>query len=84
MVRDALDYKSCTFKCMIVVRISDECVALYELGTCFECAPGLSSAMFSFLSFFFLKFSGFVVVKLLRLIYQQLYSSKLFFRFGKY
>ena len=53
MVREALDYKSCTFKCMIVVRMCDECVALYELGTCFECAPGLSYAMFSFLSFFF-------------------------------
>ena len=53
MAREALDNKSCTFKCMIVVRMWDECVALYELGTCFECAPGLSSAMFYFLFFFF-------------------------------
>ena len=53
MVWEALDYKSCTFKCMIVLRMCDECVALYKLGTCFECAPGLSSAMFPFLSFFF-------------------------------
>ena len=60
MVREALDYKSCTFKCMILVRMCDECVALYELGTCFECVPGLSSALFSFLSFFF--FFNFLVL----------------------
>ena len=84
MIREALDYKSCTFMCMIVVRMCDECVALYELGTCFECALGLSFAMFSFLPFFKIFFSGFVVVKLLRLIYQQLCSNKLFFRFDKY
>ena len=53
MVQEALDYKSCTFKCMIVVRMCYECVVLYELGTCFECATRLSSAMFSFLSLFF-------------------------------
>ena len=34
------------------MRICDECVALYELGTCFECASELSSAMFSFLFWF--------------------------------
>ena len=56
MVHEALDYKSCTFKCMIVVRMCYECVVLYELGTCFECATGLSSAMFSFLSLFFFNF----------------------------